>query len=204
VWSSRPRPSGTKCPEIVRGFSEPDPSLLAVVISHPHADHYGLAHRLVPGVRIVIGEAAQRILEAASLFVPSELAFSTVTHMVDRQPIVIGPFTVTPYLADHCAYDAYSILVEADGKRIFYSGDFRGHGRKGKLLDRLVADPPRAVDVLMLEGTTLGREECAAPQTETDLEQELEKLFTATPGMSLVWCALELRSDRVVEHCWKA
>ena len=30
----------------IRGFDAPDPSLLGVVISHPHQDHYGLAHRL--------------------------------------------------------------------------------------------------------------------------------------------------------------
>ena len=95
-----------------------------------------------------------------------------------------GPFRITPYLADHSAYDAYSILVEADGRKLFYSGDFRGHGRKGRLLDRLVVDPPRAVDVLMLEGTTLGREDSSGPQTETDLEQEFERLFAAASGMS--------------------
>jgi len=30
----------------VPGFEWPDPSLLGVIISHPHLDHYGLAHRL--------------------------------------------------------------------------------------------------------------------------------------------------------------
>lgn len=30
---------------LVLGFDEPDPSLLGVVISHSHADHYGLADR---------------------------------------------------------------------------------------------------------------------------------------------------------------
>jgi type II secretory pathway component GspD/PulD (secretin) len=31
-----------------------------------------------------------------------------------RRPIVLGPFTITPFLVDHSAYDAYAILVEAD------------------------------------------------------------------------------------------
>jgi ribonuclease J len=30
----------------VPGFDHPDPSLLGVIISHPHQDHYGLAYRL--------------------------------------------------------------------------------------------------------------------------------------------------------------
>jgi ribonuclease J len=181
----------------VRGFVEPDPSLLAVVISHPHADHYGLAHRIAPGTQLVIGGAAQHILEAASLFVPSALTFGNVAHLADRQPMKIGPFTITPYLADHSAYDAYLILVEADEKRLFYSGDFRGHGRKGKLLERAIAHPPRDVDVLMLEGTTLGRDDAAAPQSEAELQQKFEREFAKTCGLTFVWCSSQ-NIDRVV------
>uniref|UniRef100_UPI001C5CADBA hypothetical protein n=1 Tax=Escherichia fergusonii TaxID=564 RepID=UPI001C5CADBA len=64
---------------------------------------------------------------------------------------------ITPYLADHSAFDAYSLLVEAHGKRAFYSGDIRAHGRKARLFENLVEHPPQAIDVLLLEGTTLSR-----------------------------------------------
>lgn len=47
-----------------------------------------------------------------------------------------GPFRVTPHLVDHSAYDAYALEVEADGRRLFYSGDIRAHGRKGALFER--------------------------------------------------------------------
>jgi ribonuclease J len=49
----------------VPGFSKPDPSLLGVCISHPHQDHYGLAHRLPKETQFIIGKAAQAILAAA-------------------------------------------------------------------------------------------------------------------------------------------
>src|ERR1039457_6793392 len=52
----------------VKGFDAPDPSLLGVVISHPHQDHYGLAHRLPEETPFLIGEAAEAILAAAALF----------------------------------------------------------------------------------------------------------------------------------------
>ncbi len=42
----------------IQGFHAPDPSLLGVVISHPHRDHYGLAHRLPPETMFLIGHAA--------------------------------------------------------------------------------------------------------------------------------------------------
>jgi ribonuclease J len=182
----------------VRGFVEPDRSLLGVVISHPHADHYGLAHRLVPETEVLIGEAAQRILEAASKFYPNKLSFKKVRHLKDRRPIEIGSFKITPFLVDHSAYDAYSVLVEADGRRLFYSGDFRGHGRKGKLFERLIANPPQGVDALLLEGTTIGREAgIGTVQTEDDLEVKFERLFGEAKGLTMVWCSGQ-NIDRIV------
>ena len=45
------------------------------------------------------------------------------------QPFTFGEFTITPYLVDHSATDAYAFLIEAEGKRLFYSGDLRSHVR---------------------------------------------------------------------------
>ena len=61
---------------------------------------------------------------------------------------------------DHSAYDAYALLVEADDRRLFYSGDLRAHGFKGSLFERLAQNPPRDIDVLFLEGTTAWKRRC--------------------------------------------
>jgi ribonuclease J len=181
----------------VRGFAERDETLLGVVISHPHRDHYGLAHRLPADTPFLIGRAAREILSAAGVFTPSGLTLSHVTYLEDRGPIHLGPFTLTPYLVDHSAYDAYALLVEADDTRVFYSGDFRAHGRKAKLFDRLINDPPRNVDVLFMEGTTIGRSANSEYRSESDLEHRLADLFRQTPGMPLVWCSGQ-NIDRLV------
>jgi len=182
----------------VPGFVEHDRSLLGVFISHPHLDHYGLVHRLPTDTPILIGPAARKILEAASVFVPGDVSFRNVTDLNDRTPIRLGPFTLTPYLMDHSAYDAYALLVEADGQRLFYSGDFRGHGRKGKLLDRLIARSPRDIDVLLMEGSTLGRSGIDDEYpTESELERRFVGLFDETRGMALVWSSGQ-NIDRLV------
>lgn len=180
----------------VGGFQAPDATLLGVIISHPHRDHYGLAYRLPPETRFLIGEAARSILQAAEVFTPAGASFENVTLLEDRQPIALGPFTVTPFLVDHSAYDAYAILVEADGKRLFYSGDLRAHGRKSRLFERLVDDPPSSVDVLLMEGTTIGRQAQVFP-TEAALESRFVELFQQTDGMPLVWCSAQ-NIDRLV------
>ncbi len=190
-------PSAVEMPA-VSGLSAEDPSLLGIVISHPHQDHYGLASRVPKGTPFLMGAATERILAAAADFTPSGGKFENVIHFEDRKPVELGPFRITPYLMDHSAYDAYAVLVEAAGQRLFYSGDLRGHGRKGKLFDRLLTDRPADVDVLLMEGTTITRTGTDEGfPTESDLENEMVKLFKDTPGMPLVWCSGQ-NIDRLV------
>jgi ribonuclease J len=98
---------------------------------------------------------------------------------------------------DHSAYDAYALLVEAEERRLFYSGDFRGHGRKSSLFDRLLAHPPK-VDTLLIEGSTLGRSDADSEYpTESELEDRLQTLIQSTEGLVLVWCSGQ-NIDRLV------
>jgi ribonuclease J len=99
---------------------------------------------------------------------------------------------------DHSAYDAYAFLIEAGGKRIFYTGDFRGHGRKGSLLDKIVQNPPHPIDALLMEGSTLGRNgnDNIYP-TENELEQRFVQHFAAAEGLTLVWTSGQ-NIDRLV------
>jgi ribonuclease J len=185
-------------PPPVSGFKDPDKTLLGIFISHSHLDHYGLAGKLRPGTPILIGQAAKRIIDSSRTFVPGSVELGSTTDLEHGKTITLGPFVLTPYLVDHSAYDAYALLVEADGQRLFYSGDFRGHGRKGKLLDRLVSTPPKDVDVLLMEGSTLGRSGIDNKYpSESDLETKFLELFQSTKGMALVWCSGQ-NVDRLV------
>jgi ribonuclease J len=110
----------------------------------------------------------------------------------------LGSFRVTPFLLDHSAYDAYALLVEAEGKRLFYSGDFRDHGRKRTRLTDLMANPPPVIDALLMEGTTLGRSQGLAPSLrEADLENDFARCFNETRGLALVHVSAQ-NIDRLV------
>lgn len=182
----------------VAGFREPDDSLLGVLISHPHQDHYGLARHLRSDVVVYVGEAANRILTASSAYVPNGHSFVDPVFLRHRTPVQIGPFRVTPFLVDHSAFDAYSLLVKADGKRVFYSGDFRAHGRKAAMFESIIRHPPRDIDVLLMEGTTIGRTGTSEGfATEADLEEQFVRAFGETRGLHLVWTSAQ-NVDRVV------
>ncbi len=182
----------------VKGFREHEPSLLAVVISHPHQDHYGLAKYLLPDTPMIMGAAGERILKAASLFTPAGVAFQRVCHLEHRVSLSVGPFTLTPFLNDHSAYDAYSLLIEADGQRLFYSGDLRGHGRKARIFQQFLKSPPTNIDVLLMEGTTIGRVGVAKRfPTERELEPCFVEHMRQAPGLALVWASAQ-NIDRLV------
>lgn len=174
-----------------------DPSLQGVLLSHAHPDHFGLIHEVSTEVPIYMGEATSRILREADFFTPLGLDREPVGFLADRQPLRIGSFTVTPFLVDHSAFDSYALLVEADGHRLFCSGDFRAHGRKAAAVDRLIHDPPGRVNALLLEGTSVGRPAGDGTLREEDAERRCAEQFEASPGMALA-CYSPQNVDRLV------
>ena len=183
----------------IEGLDGSDPSLLGILISHPHLDHFGLLAHVSPKVAIGMGAAARRILQAAAPFMPVKWSIPAEgLEYRSGERLRIGPFSVTPFLVDHSAYDAYALLIESRGKSIFYSGDFRSHGRKSKLFDRLLSNPPQNIDVLLMEGTSLGRvSDSTRFPTENDIEEQLVQVFRVTDGMALVHASGQ-NIDRVV------
>ena len=170
----------------VAGLKEgDDPSLLGVLLSHAHPDHYGLIEQISTDVPIYMGAATSRILKEASFFTPLGLDRNPAGVFADRQPLPIGSFAVTPFLMDHSAFDSYALLVEADNHRLLYTGDLRAHGRKAATFERFVNDPPSSVGTLLLEGTSVGRPVDGDPLREEDVEERCGKLFQASPGMAL-------------------
>ena len=182
----------------VSGFKEHDDGLLGVLISHMHMDHYGLGHKIRQDIPIWIGQSAHNMMKTAIPFIRNGFAFENPNFLENGRQIKIGPFCITPYLVDHSAFDAYALLLEADGKRVFYSGDFRGHGRKSSLFDKLLVNPPDNIDVLLMEGTTIGRVGTLEGfKTENDLENDFSRAFRETDGLHLVWTSSQ-NIDRLV------
>ena len=200
------------------GLSDNGTRPLGVIISHGHQDHWGLAPELPTEIPLFIGEGAANILRAAQ-FWGSGVDLHETGHLRDRVPFTLGPFSITPYLADHSAYDAFSLLVEAGGRTLFYTGDLRGHGRKAAAFERLLADPPGPVHAILMEGTSfrlhepvLGPGLAAGPRSvvevagpapeleslsESDVEAQLADTLEATSGLVVVLASAQ-NIDRLV------
>ncbi|MGD9548129.1 MAG: MBL fold metallo-hydrolase [Candidatus Krumholzibacteriia bacterium] len=176
---------------------DPD-SLDGVVISHPHLDHFGLLHHIPGHVPVAMGAAARRIIQAAGDFMYGPRPTLAGPDLSHKKTMEIGPFRITSFLVDHSAYDAYALLVEADGRCVFYSGDLRDHGRKAPLTGQLIANPPGGVDTLLLEGSSLGRlgEDDRFP-TEEKISEQAAQLISETAGLVMVHMSAQ-NIDRLV------
>jgi ribonuclease J len=166
-----------------------------VLISHPHQDHWGLVEELPPAWPIWTGSSSAKLIAVTGDITRRPITRTFDTWDSRSGPFAIGPFIVTPMLIDHSAFDAYMLLVEGAGKRILYTGDFRRHGRKSVLVDRIMAKPPANIDVLLTEGTNLGSDKPV--KTENELEHDFAELFERTKGRVFVaWSGQNI--DRTV------
>ncbi len=186
-------------PNIQGLYKESSPDIEAVFISHAHLDHCGLLNHLHKGIPVYVSKGTHALIQVGNVFYPekSRIYFDNFKIFEHWKPIHIGPFKLTSYLVDHSGYDASSFLIEVDGKRIFYSGDFRGHGRKSILLDKIVANPISDIDYLLMEGTTLGGEHHVGYETEDEVEKALFNIFLMQKDVSFI-AAAGSNIDRLV------
>lgn len=78
----------------------------------------------------------------------------------------VGDIRITPFFNCHSIYDSYMFLIEADGQRIWHTGDYREHGYLGKGLIPTLKRYATDIDVLITEGTMLKREDTCIHEHE--------------------------------------
>ncbi len=167
-----------KLPNIQGLYNEDDIKTDAILVTHGHGDHIGLLKHANPNIPVYIGKKSYEIFDTTAKFTGSSIIANSFNYLISGQTIQIGDFLITPYLVDHSGFDAYAFVIQAEGKCIVYTGDFRDHGRKKKATDFFIATIPKDVDVLLIEGTMMSRisEDI---KTEKDIENEAYELMRA-------------------------
>ena len=89
----------------------------AVLISHPHMDHFGMIERLSDDMPVYMGSLGQKLAQATRLFLGKELLRNSFVDIEPWKKFTIGEIKITPYFVDHSTTDAYAFLIEAEGKR---------------------------------------------------------------------------------------
>ncbi len=164
----------------------------AVFISHYHSDHIGLVEKVLNDIPVYIGKKAYKVVKAAREYRKIPINF-VPKFLYDKKEIIVNDIKITPIVCDHSAFDSYMFIIEADGKTVLYTGDFRANGRAdySELLSSLTA-----VDALIIEGTTLSRENKTDNIEETFLEEIAVKAMGKQTGPAFILMSA-MNVDRV-------
>ena len=179
----------------IQGLYE-NPGFDAVLISHAHLDHFGLLSYIHKDIPLYMSKGTEKLINLTSVFYQTSPLRNSTHTLIPWEPFSVKDIKITPYLMDHSGFDALAFLIEADGKRVFYTGDFRAHGRKKIVFDNLMKKPPAHIDYLITEGTMLSRE-TEEYKTEDDLEIELTDHLKNDAKLTLLSCSSQ-NIDRLV------
>jgi ribonuclease J len=166
----------------------PDP-ILAIIVSHTHSTHYGglVVKPVLPGINIFMSEIMEDVIRITTKMprdarrLPGNIRYFRRGHKFN-----VGPFAITPYLMDHNAAESFAFLVEAGGKRLLYTGDFREHGNRSHAFKQFLAANTGPIDALITEGTQAALDKGPAEQ---ELLAEIEHKVKGNRGPLYFMCA---------------
>ncbi len=183
-------------PDIRGLYKNENPQFDGILISHSHLDHYGLLDFANEQIPVYISEGAKELVDVTNIFSNKNIHLSKTIIIKNESPLYIKDLKITPYLVDHSAFDAFAFLIESEGQRLFYSGDFRGHGRKGKLFELLIRNPPKDIDCLLMEGSLLGRKNLLY-KNEKEIQGRIAQILNEQSNITFLFASSQ-NIDRLV------
>lgn len=153
------------------------PQADAVLVTHYHGDHTGELGNLPDDTPIYMVESCKQILQKYRKRMGAEYCrgvdLDAIHTFQSGVPFCVGDIRVIPIESDHSSFQPVMYLLEADGKRILHTGDFRLHGPHRDRLMKVLCALGR-IDLLITEGTSLTRSD---GWTEERVGAEMTKLI---------------------------
>ncbi|MBT9164960.1 MAG: Ribonuclease J 2 [candidate division WS2 bacterium] len=193
---------------------EPDYDLL--LLSHAHVDHSGHIPLLDPGITVACSEMTRTILKVMSTVGQSGLESDYIEFRVrseegkmskkESEPRIPRSFhlynkenpffqneRVLAHPVDHSIPGATAYIIRTSKGLVVYTGDFRAHGIRKEdtfnfvsLVEKLKLSGEKVL-ALLIEGTTLQREDISKQYSEEDVRTSLYTLMKSHPlGLILV------------------
>ncbi|MDO8804683.1 MAG: MBL fold metallo-hydrolase [Elusimicrobiota bacterium] len=163
--------------------------ILGLIISHTHLSHYGalLARPINPGIKVFMTEIMEDVIRInAKMPRDGKKLPANIHYFRKGHKFIVGRFVITPYLMDHTAAESFAFLIESEGKRVIYTGDFRAHGGKANAFKQFLAASMGPVDALITEGVRAGIEK--GPD-EQEVMDHLEPMVKDQHGAVYFMCA---------------
>lgn len=157
-----------------------------VLISHAHLDHCGHVPLLSPEIPVYAGEDTKNLIlirgETYDRGWTNDYGPTNWRTFRTGDVVQVGGTDISfmPVHVDHSVPASYGFIIQADGRKIAYTGDLRMHGRHPRMTDDfLAALRVNAIDTLICEGTHAMPE---GGDPETELLAHMEQVFRQRMG----------------------
>lgn len=148
----------------------------AVFFTHYHGDHIGLQEYILKDIPIYI-----ETITCTMYNMLIDVTYGRKIHNANffnfDVPVIVGDIKVTPIIADHSAYNSAMFVIEADGKKILHTGDFRTSGYKGKNQLSRISQYGK-FDCIICEGTNITSSTKKSIKTEKELTTRCTEEFS--------------------------
>ncbi len=184
-------------PGIYKKDASVERQLDAVLITHPHTDHYDSLRWLrddIPSVATATTNAVILAREYAGRTGPSkeyaianwteregQVAYRTLETIDPGRSRDVAGLPTTAFNVDHSVLGSVGFVVETKAGNVAYTGDFRLHGARADqsraFLEKAKERDPVA---LLIEGTHV---EDSKLESEDEVQQKLTTVVTQTKGL---------------------
>jgi ribonuclease J len=189
-----------------RGFID------GIFLSHAHLDHSGAIGFLHPSFPLFCSSTTEILVNAiddvtsfkseALTSRSSRLEFTgekskfpgspTIRHdelkrrcitLKDKEIKRLGSLSITHFSQDHSVPGASSCIIDAEGKKLLYTGDIRFHGTYPMTIDDYVKKVGSGIDVMICEGTRVYSDKTL---TEADIVKAISDKIKSVKGLVFV------------------
>ena len=177
---------------------EAEPPVDAIVISHPHADHWDYIRYVKDSVPIFCGETAKTMIIARELAGSGQRAEYKIASLTSSRGeevfkdfrtfrsgdlLHIGSIKLEPIHVDHSVPGAYGFIIYSSNGVIVYTGDFRLHGPRADMSLEFIARAKQVhPDILITEATNIVD---AKLVSEREVEDKVTQIVSNTARLSL-------------------
>ncbi len=178
-------------------------ALDAILLSHPHTDHYDDLRWVKASYPVYCGHPSREVILSREFTTQAPAGEYVIAKMTKRdgeetitpletfhdgRPLKLTDhITATPYPVDHSVPGAYGCVVETPDTTVAYTGDFRLHGpQAAATAEFLTRAKSFDVDVLLIEGTHINESKV---ESEEEVRAKLTQVASETKELILVGSA---------------
>ncbi len=164
---------------------------LYAFVSHIHQDHMELLPYIAPDITVFMHNealATYRGVVKSGEYIDTN---ANLYDLSDMETVTLSEdFTIQVVELDHDTPGASGILINVGGRKLFFTGDYRMHGRhSGRVADKAKYLREQCLDMLITEGTTLRTDNVMrreAEVNELDLPQLYRDMLSQCEGLAYV------------------